>query len=87
MCLKWNNVYDVLPEKECQVLICRTFDGKTYSYDVAYFSNDLYKVDKYDFHNYKREKDRRGFYSLDSEYGYYEVMVDAWSYIPKYEGK
>ena len=85
--LKWNNASKSLPDKDCRVLICKTFDeGKTYFYDVVYFSNDLYKVDKYDFADYKHKKDRRGFYSFDSEYGNYEETVEGWAYIPEYKG-
>lgn len=49
------------------------------------YSTDLYNVDDYDF---KDKKGVGGFYSYDSEWGYYEVKgVKAWQNCPgPYEG-
>lgn len=51
--------------------------------EMAKYSKNLYKVDKYDFPN----KKRAGWYKYDSECGFYEIRdVIAWTYFPVYEG-
>lgn len=52
-------------------------------FQTARYSKDLYKVDKYDFPDKRK---CAGWYKYDSEWGYYEVNVIAWTYIPAYEG-
>ena len=50
--------------------------------EVLKYSTDLYKVDKYDFLEYKG-KHVGGFYSYNSEWGYSEIdWVQAWMELP-----
>lgn len=49
-------------------------------FDFANYRKDLYKVDKYDF------KHCTGWYKYSSEWGFYKVNVEEWTYIPAYEG-
>ena len=50
--------------------------------ELAKYCKNLYKLDKYDFQN----KKCGGWYKYSSEWGFYEVTVLAWTYIPAYEG-
>lgn len=50
-------------------------------FDFAKYSKDLYKVDKYDFKDH-----HAGWYKYSSEWGFYEVNIMCWTYIPAYEG-
>lgn len=50
-------------------------------FDFAKYSKDLYKVDKYAF-----EEHRAGWWKYSSEWGFYEVNIMCWTYIPAYEG-
>lgn len=47
--------------------------------DIADYTDNLYKVDGYDF----KDKKRAGWYEYDSEYGYFELdNVKAWQELP-----
>jgi hypothetical protein len=47
---------------------------------VFSYSSNLYKIDKYDF----KKSDGAGWYSYDSEYGYFKVNgIIAWDELPK----
>lgn len=47
--------------------------------DIANYTDNLYKVDGYDF----EDKKRAGWYEYDSEYGYFELNnVKAWQELP-----
>ena len=47
---------------------------------VLPYSNNLYKIDKYDF----SRSDKKGFYNFDSDYGYCRRNdVIAWQPLPK----
>lgn len=72
---EWISVKDRLPEKNGQYLCV---SGDAYI-RTAWFSKNLYKVDKYDFIN---RKGKSGFYNY-GEYGYYETDVAYWMPIPK----
>lgn len=54
--------------------------------DIVVYSDDLYKLDKYDFFYYKNlpKEKRKGFFRHDSEFGFYTVdSVIAWAYLPE----
>ena len=76
----WIPVSERLPEDEQECLI--TYKGiGGFHIDLATYSTNLYKVDKYDFHT---KKDISGFYGFDTEYGYYEWSdVVAWMPLPQ----
>jgi hypothetical protein len=81
---QWIPVSDRPPAKDDQYLTYHSTHGHPY-YRTCGFANNLYKVDKYDFHDCKG---KAGFYDLDSEYGYYKIDdVEAWMEIPKYKEK
>ena len=71
---KWNKTNEVHPIEGGQYLCCTMYMGNPY-FKVMRWSNNLYEVDKYDFHNCKGEN---GFYEYDSEYGYVESSCDYW---------
>ena len=70
--------------KECLVSI--PCSKKNTVVDMASYSTDLYKVDKYDFHD---KQGVSGWYQLDREYGYLETLnVTAWMPLPEpYKGE
>ena len=73
---KWIRVKDRLPNRSGQYLCA---SGSQYI-KTAWFSKNLYKVDKYDFAD---KKGKSGFYNYDSEWGYYETDVAYWMPLPK----
>lgn len=79
----WISVKDRLPE-EGSYLVTRKYICRDETYiDLLEFSNDLYKLDKYDFQQYKG-KQKKGFYEFNSEFGFYEIdEVIAWMPLPK----
>lgn len=89
---KWHKVSECLPEKEGQYLcLLEGFNCFTYSipyYHLFWYTNDAYKLDKYDFQEYKGKKKKSLFYAYSSEWGYIERDdVYAWMEIPEYEGE
>ena len=50
--------------------------------DILDFTKDAYKLDKYDFAEYK-DKNKQLFYKYDSEYGYIEWKCEAWILLPE----
>lgn len=76
---RWIPVSERLPEKEGDYLT--TVNGIVSTHHaIRAFTNNLYKVDKYDF----CAKKRPGFYFLDHEYGYIEETdVIAWMPLPE----
>lgn len=74
---RWISVEEKLPEEEGQYIVTTKFGIK-----ISSFSNNLYKLDKYDFADYKG-KQRKGFYNYDSEYGYFEQDILAWMPTPE----
>ena len=77
---RWIPVSERLPEDEQECLI--TYKGVlTFHIEVATYSTNLCKVDKYDFHT---KKDISGFYGFDKEWGYFEWSdVIAWMPLPQ----
>ena len=72
---KWISVDERLPENNGHYLCFR--DG---SVDVYGFALNLKKVNKYDFEGQKRS----GWYSYDSEYGYFEcTKITHWMPLPE----
>lgn len=48
------------------------------------FTTNLYKIDEYDFSEYKRKKDKSGWYEYDSEWGFCELHnIIAWMELPE----
>lgn len=69
------------PKKEGQYLITTTCGTKNIV-DLACFTKNLYKIDHYDFSEYKGKR-KAGWYTYDSEYGYVEYDdVLAWQELP-----
>lgn len=54
--------------------------------DIVVYSDDLYKLDKYEFLYYKDlpKEERKGLFGHDSEFGLYTIDgVIAWAYLPE----
>ena len=79
--MEWISVKDRLPSVDGDYLVTIKFKVlKNYGIGIMGYAKNLYKVDEYDFHNKKRP----GWYSYDSEYGYYENNdVVAWMELPE----
>ena len=78
---QWIPVTERLPEDSQKVLALELPYGESsrYYYSIVYFSANLEKVDEYDFQG----KNRSGFYSLDSEWGWCEhCKVVYWMPLP-----
>lgn len=71
-CSKWNDYSVVKPEDESKDYLVYKKFGNIVIYTLARYTNDLYKVDNFDFYN---EKGKSGFYYFDSECGY--LMIDC----------
>lgn len=73
--MKWTPISEGLPKKGGDYLISTDWG----SVSIKTFSKNLRSVDRHDF----KEK-KSGWYSYDSEYGYYECdYVVAWMPLPK----
>ena len=78
--MQWIPVEERLPEEDGEYLCQIDVHGRAVM-EVIGFSNNLYKVDEYDFFDCK---DKKGFYGYDSEMGYYETSgVIAWMPLPE----
>ena len=73
--MQWISVNDRLPKEEKQYLICQKsiLDKEKYWYNMAWFSNNLFKTDSFDFPKEEGYENKKGFYFIDSEYGYIEI--------------
>lgn len=74
----WIPVTERLPKEDGEYLVTYSVYG-TRLMRVLSYSNNLYKIDKYDF----SRSDKKGFYNFDSEYGYSKRNdVIAWQPLP-----
>ena len=82
--MKWIPVKDELPKEEGQYLVTEKLLNY-YIRNICNWSNDLYKLDKYEFPD---KKGVAGWYDSDPEWGYYGVdNVVAWIKLPEpYKG-
>lgn len=77
---KWISVEDRLPKKEGEYLCATRLFSHLMSIHVLGFSKNLSKVSKYDLGDHKHA----GWYSYDSEYGYYSYDdVTHWMPLPE----
>ena len=80
----WNDINNGFPTEDGNYLCV----NKGYITDKPYieilgFSTNLYKLDKYDFNEYKNKKQKCGFYDYDSNFGYQaETRVTHWMELP-----
>ena len=77
----WTLTKDKMPEKDGKYLCVKQFHNH-YIKDVILYSNDLYKIDSYDFED---KKGIAGFYDYDSEAGFFTRDVLAWMPLPEYK--
>ena len=71
---EWIPCSERLPEDDKKQYIVQKTNG---SIDILGFTKDAYKLDRYDFVEYKGKK-KQLFYDYDSEYGYSEWECEAW---------
>jgi len=77
--LKWIPVSERLPEDGTYLVTLESFFGGKPRIDIRSFTNDLNKVDEFDF-----PEQKLGWYDYDSEYGYWEdTRVIAWMPLPE----
>lgn len=87
---KWISVSERFPNKKEQIknegdFLCFTSYGHI---QVFSYSDNLYLLDKYDFNYMKADKNKKGFYDYDSEFGYSRKEILAWQPLPpRYEPK
>jgi len=78
----WFDTSEKPLDDEYVLTMSNGLDGRPY-YELCWWSDNLYKIDKYDFYD---KKGKAGFYIHDSEFGYLEVDgVKKWARIPKEE--
>ena len=80
---KWIPVAERLPDENGKYLTVFTLNTIPPSpvIEVSCYAKDLYKIDKYDFHDKKR---KHGFYQYDSECGYFEMSdISHWMPLPE----
>lgn len=76
---EWISCKDRPPKKNGRYLVTRK--GLYNNVEILSYAKDLYKVDRYDFHD---QKGKAGWYDFSGEYGYYSVNgVVAWMELPK----
>ena len=76
---EWIPCSERLPEDDKKQYIVQKTNG---SIDILGFTKDAYKLDRYDFAEYKG-KNKQLFYKYDSEYGYIEWKCEAWMPLPE----
>ena len=75
----WIPCIERLPEDDKKQYIVQKTNGFI---DILGFTKDAYKLDRYDFAEYKGKK-KQLFYEYDSEYGYTEWECEAWQQLPE----
>ena len=75
----WIPCSERLPEDDKKQYIVQKTNGFI---DILGFTKDAYKLDRYDFAEYK-DKNKQLFYKYDSEYGYIEWKCEAWQPLPE----
>ncbi len=75
----WIPCSERLPEDDKKQYIVQKTNGFI---DILGFTKDAYKLDRYDFEEYKGKK-KQLFYDYDSEYGYTEWECEAWQPLPE----
>lgn len=75
----WILCSDRLPEDDKKQYIVQKTNGFI---DILGFTKDAYKLDRYDFAEYKGKK-KQLFYDYDSEYGYIECECVVWQPLPE----
>ena len=75
----WVACNERLPEDDKKQYIVQKTNGFI---DILGFTKDAYKLDRYDFAEYKVKK-KQLFYDYDSEYGYSECECEAWQTLPE----
>ena len=75
----WIPCSERLPEDDKKQYIVQKTNGFI---DILGFTKDAYKLDRYDFAEYKG-KNKQLFYEYDSEYGYIEWECEAWQPLPQ----
>lgn len=76
---QWIPCSERLPEDDKKQYIVQKTNGFI---DILGFTKDAYKLDRYDFAEYKG-KNKQLFYEYDSEYGYIEWKCEAWIPLPE----
>ena len=74
----WIPCSERLPDNDKKQYIVQKTNGFI---DILGFTKDAYKLDRYDFEEYKGKK-KQLFYDYDSEYGYTEWECEAWQHLP-----
>lgn len=75
----WVACNERLPEDDKKQYIVQKTNGFI---DILGFTKDAYKLDRYDFAEYKGKK-KQLFYDYDSEYGYIECECVVWQPLPE----
>ena len=75
----WIPCSERLPEDDKKQYIVQKTNGFI---DILGFTKDAYKLDRYDFAEYRGKK-KQLFYGYNSEYGYIECECEAWQYLPE----
>jgi hypothetical protein len=78
--VKWTLCKEKQPPQGRYLCVKQLFNGD-FSYDVYSFTEDLSKVDKYDFPK-NLYKGIGGWFDYDSEIGYFQTSVYAWMPLP-----
>jgi len=79
---RWIPVTERLPEPG-GYLVCKKHDygyGVHYSLQIVSYTDNLNKIDKYDFPGKKNK--RPGWFDYDSEYGHFETGNDIFAWMP-----
>ena len=75
----WIPCSERLPEDDKKKYMVQTTNGFI---DILGFTKDAYKLDRYDFAEYRGKK-KQLFYDYDTEYGYIECECEVWKTLPQ----